>query len=122
MKSEKKTLLIGASLNAERMSNRVAKLLAQQEYETILIGNRDGSINENKIYTSLPDLKNIDTVTMYLAPEKQSQYYNYILSLQPKRIIFNPGAENPELARLAVENGIEVINVCTMVMLTIGNY
>ena len=122
MKSEKKTLLIGASLNAERMSNRVAKLLAQQEYETILIGNRDGSINENKIYTSLPDLKNIDTVTMYLAPEKQSQYYNYILSLQPKRIIFNPGAENPELARLAVENGIEVINACTMVMLTIGNY
>ena len=79
-------------------------------------------IGNLEIVNGRPVLEDIDTITLYLGPERQREYYDYILSLKPKRIIFNPGTENNELAALAETNGIETVEACTLVMLSIGNY
>ena len=75
-----------------------------------------------KIITDHPAVDNVDTVTLYLNAQNQKQYYDYILSLKPKRIIFNPGTENPELYKLAKENNIQVMEACTLVLLSTGQY
>ncbi|RZK65654.1 MAG: CoA-binding protein, partial [Pedobacter sp.] len=86
------------------------------------IGKRKGSVNSIDIVTGTPPLKDINTITLYLNPVNQQPYYDYILSLNPKRIIFNPGTENPELEALARENNIEAVEACTLVMLSTNQY
>ena len=118
----KKTLVLGASENPARYSNIAVRRLKNAGHEVIAVGRREGEIDEIKIQTSLPVDTDIDTVTMYLNEENQKQYYDALLKLHPKRIIFNPGAENEELENLAAKKNIETIEACTLVLLSIGDY
>ena len=120
---EKKiTIVIGASPNPARYSNLAVKRLKLNGHEVIPIGIKKGDIEGTSIVIGTPEVKNADTVTLYLIPQRQREYYNYILSLKPKRIIFNPGAENPELEKLAEEKGIETLEACTLVLLSTTQY
>ncbi|MGF2411784.1 CoA-binding protein [Ferruginibacter sp.] len=118
----KKTLVIGASENPARYSNLAVKKLTANNHPVIALGKKAGSINSNIIETEKKQFENIDTVTLYLNPINQKEYYDYILSLKPKRIIFNPGTENDELATLAQNNGIVAQEACTLVLLSTGQY
>jgi predicted CoA-binding protein len=122
MKSSYKTLVLGASLKPYRYSHRAVKILKLNGYEVVPIGLREGEIEGIKILTGQPELENIHTVTLYMNAQRQKAVYDYILSLKPKRIIFNPGAENPELYKLATTNGIYCENACTLVMLSTKDY
>lgn len=122
MKENKTTVVMGASLNPSRYSNLAVKKLHSYGHEVIPIGIRDGTIENIPIMKGKPDVKEVDTVTLYLNPQRQREYYDYILNLHPNRIIFNPGAENPELEKLAEEKGIETLDACTLVLLSTGQY
>jgi uncharacterized protein len=88
----------------------------------ILVGNKKGEIAGIVIQNTPPQYSDVDTVTLYLSPENQKPYYDYILSLKPKRIIFNPGTENLDLLQKAKAQGIETEVACTLVMLSIDDY
>lgn len=118
----KKTLVLGASPKVSRVSNQAVHRLKLAGHEVVPVGIREGSIAGIEILKGQPPLSGIDTITMYLSARHQAQYYDYILGLAPKRIIFNPGAENAELYQLAKKNGIEVENACTLVMLSVSVY
>lgn len=118
----KKTLVIGASSNPERYSYLAVKKLMAHQHPVVALGNRAGNIGDTVIETEQKPFDNIDTVTLYLNPQRQKDYYNYILSLHPQRIIFNPGTENDELYDLAKAKGIAVEEACTLVMLSTGQY
>lgn len=119
---EKKTLVIGASENTERYSNMAVKKLVASNHPVVAIGNKEATINEVKIVKDKPVIKDLDTVTLYLNPANQKPYYDYILSLNPKRIIFNPGTENEELEKLAADKGIKTMEACTLVLLSTKQY
>ena len=118
----KKTLVLGASENPQRYSNMAVKKLSAYKHPIVAIGRRPGKINDIEITKEKPPMNDIDTITLYLNPQNQKPYYEYILSLQPKRIIFNPGTENDELERLANAKGIYTEEGCTLVMLSTGEY
>jgi predicted CoA-binding protein len=122
MSDPKKTLVLGASENPSRYSNLAIQSLVSHHHPVVAIGRRPGIVKEIPIQTDYPKLEGIDTVTLYLSKENQEEYIPYILSLKPNRIIFNPGAENPELARLARENQIYPQEACTLVLLSTGQY
>ncbi len=117
-----KTLVLGASQKPERYSYLAIRNLRKHGIEVVAIGARSGTVEDVEIHTELQDIPDIHTVTLYLGPQNQIPYYDYILKLKPKRIIFNPGTENPELEKLARSNGIGVIEGCTLVMLSNGTY
>ena len=119
---QKNTVVLGASENTERYSNMAVKKLVANKHPVTAIGNKDGIINDIKIIKGSPLINEVDTVTLYLNPENQKPYYNYILSLNPKRLIFNPGTENEELEQLATEKGIATIDACTLVLLSTNQY
>ena len=121
-KSMKKTIVLGATPNPDRYAYRATSRLKAHGYEVIPMGIRKGEIEGIKIENTTPQYEGVDTVTLYLNPELQKPYYDYIFSLKPKRIIFNPGTENFDLIRLAKKRGIETEIGCTLVMLSIGNY
>jgi predicted CoA-binding protein len=116
----KRTVVIGASLNPERISHEAVIKLKRKGHDVFAIGLREGEIEGVKIQKGKPDLKDIDTVTLYLNAKRQEEMNDYILNLHPKRIIFNPGAENPELMKKAANLGIEVEEACTLTLLAIG--
>ena len=118
----KKTIVLGASENPERYSFLAVQRLTKYHHPVIAIGKKIGMIGEVPIITNHPAEKEVDTVSLYLNPTLQKEYYPYILSLHPKRIIFNPGTENDELADLAKQNGIQVLEACTLVMVNTGQY
>lgn len=118
----KKTLVLGASPKTYRYSYTAAQRLQAKGHEVIPIGISDGETAGLPIQKGQPEIEDIDTITLYLRADRQKQYYDYILGLKPKRIIFNPGTENPELVHLAQEQGIEVEIACTLVMLSVGTY
>ncbi|HZE84425.1 MAG TPA: CoA-binding protein [Puia sp.] len=118
----KKTLVIGASGNPERYSFLAVNRLRSKGHPVVAIGRRETTVADVEIGTDKKEISGVDTVTLYLSPGLQKQYYDYIFSLHPRRIIFNPGAENKELARLAREHGIEPLEACTLVMLNTGQY
>lgn len=120
--TEKKTLVLGASDNPSRYSYLAVKRLCNHGYPVVAIGRKHSFIEGIEINTEKIQWDNIDTVTLYLNPTHQSEYYEYILSLQPKRIIFNPGAENDELVQLAGEKNIETLEACTLVLLSTNQY
>ncbi|MEW5845318.1 MAG: CoA-binding protein [Bacteroidota bacterium] len=117
-----KTLVLGASQKPERYSYLAIRSLRKHGIEVVAIGARKGMVDDVEIQTELQDISDIHTVTLYLGPRNQKLYYSYIINLKPKRIIFNPGTENPELEKLARENGIDVVEGCTLVMLSNGTY
>ena len=119
---KKKTLVIGASANRERYSYLAVEKLSAHQHPVIALGLKKGLIGKVEIETERKAFDNIDTITLYLNPLNQQDYYNYILSLNPKRIIFNPGTENEELSALAKNKGIVTQEACTLVMLSTGQY
>lgn len=119
---KKKTLVIGASENPARYSFLAINRLKNNLHPVVALGRRKGTVAGIKIETEKKEFKNIDTITLYLNPTHQKEYYDYILSLNPKRIIFNPGTENDELAELAIKNNIKPVEACTLVMLSTGQY
>ncbi len=118
----KPTLVLGASEKVDRYSNMAVKLLQQFQHNVVAVGRKKGLINDIEIQEGKPTLSDIDTVTLYLNPTNQVVYYDYILSLKPKRIIFNPGTENEELQALAQANSIQTQEACTLVLLRTGQY
>ena len=118
----KKTLLLGASGNPSRYSFLALNSLRKHGHPVVAIGKTSSKVADVDVVTEKKDLPDIDTVTVYLNPVNQKEYYDYILSLHPKRVIFNPGAENHELADLARSKGIEPVEACTLVLLSTGQF
>ncbi len=118
----KSTVILGASDNPGRYSYMATERLMHYGHPVFPVGIKKGFINDVEILNGTPVLKDIDTITMYLSAKNQQTWYSYILNLNPKRIIFNPGAENNELVAMASSKGIECVNACTLVMLSVGNY
>lgn len=118
----KKTLILGATDNSERYAYKAALSLKNHGHEIIPVGIKKGFIGGKDIINTKELQSGIDTITMYVGPRNQKEWYDYILQTKPKRIVFNPGAENEELKLLAEKHGIETLEACTLVMLSIGNY
>jgi predicted CoA-binding protein len=118
----KKTLVLGASTNPSRYSYLALNRLSAYKHPVVAIGLREGKVGDINIVKGQPELDDVDTVTLYLNPTNQKPYYDYILSLKPNRIIFNPGTENYELEQLATNKGIKSVEACTLVMLGTGQY
>jgi len=120
---EKRTLVLGASPKPHRFAYKAVRSLQRREIPLIAIGRKDVDLDGILIRTGKPaDIDQVHTVALYLNAERQKEYYDYILSLKPKRIIFNPGTRNPELAELALDNDIEVVDDCLLVMLNTGRF
>lgn len=118
----KKTLVLGASLKPNRYSNIAINRLRKHNIETVAVGLREGTVDDVEIHTDPVLFTDIDTVTLYLNPDRQEEYYDYIVGLAPNRVIFNPGTENPEFWKMLRDKGIEVEVACTLVMLGTGQY
>ena len=122
MIKNKKTLVLGASTKPERYAFKAINMLVDKGHSVLALGQNAGEVAGVKIQTKAIPLKNIDTVTLYLNPTRQRDYYNYIVETKPKRVIFNPGTENPEFYQLLQLNGIKVEVACTLVLLTTNQY
>ena len=116
----KKTIVLGASNNPSRYSYKACIKLLRYGHEIFPMGIKNAEISGIKIINDLPEIKDINTVTLYIGPEKQDFYSNYILNLNPKRVIFNPGTENASLIDLFEQRGIKCVQDCTLVMLSQG--
>jgi predicted CoA-binding protein len=119
---KKKTLVIGASLKTNRYSNIAINRLRSYDHPVVAIGLREGEVAGVSISVEKEDFKDIDTVTLYLNPSRQEEYYEYIISLNPKRVIFNPGTENPDFYKLLKDNNIASEVACTLVLLGTNQY
>jgi predicted CoA-binding protein len=117
-----KTLVLGASLKPNRYSNYAIQRLVAHDYEVVAIGLKEGIVDGVTIDIELKAYKDIDTVTLYLNAKRQQEYYDYIIGLKPKRVIFNPGTENPEFFQLLKENNIDFEIACTLVLLSTNQY
>lgn len=118
----KRTLIIGASNNTERYAYKAAERLLAHGHEIELLGLRPDTIFGKTIDTERKAYEGLDTVTLYVGPQRQPEYYDYVISLKPKRVIFNPGTENAEFETLLLKNGIEAEEACTLVLLGTGQY
>lgn len=119
---KKKTLVLGASTNPARYSHLAMQRLRRHGHPVVAVGRRNGQVGDVEITKEKTPWVDVDTITLYLNQFHQKEYYDYILSLKPKRIIFNPGAENDELTDLAEKNGIQTMEACTLVMLSTNQY
>jgi predicted CoA-binding protein len=117
-----KTLVIGASKNPERYSYKAAEKLLSHGHEIELLGLRPDVVFGKTIDTEKKQYADIDTVTLYVGPKNQPEYYDYIISLHPRRVIFNPGTENEEFVNLLKQNGIEAEIACTLVLLSTNQF
>ena len=115
-----KIIVIGASPNPARFSYKAVKSLIKHDYEVVAIGFRKGKIGDQEIIKGMVSVEEVDKILLYLGAERQRSYYDYILRLKPKEILFNPGTENAELVQLAMENDIEVRYDCALVLLQSG--
>jgi uncharacterized protein len=120
----KKTLVVGATPNPSRYAFIATKMLNDYNHDIVLLGIKKGQVLGKPILDirNKSALNDIDTITLYIGPQHQPEWYAYLLSLKPKRIIFNPGTENEEFERLAEEQGVEAIEGCTLVMLRTNQY
>ncbi len=123
MTHTKKTLVLGASPNPTRYAYLATQMLNEYGHPVIPFGLRPGVIDGVPIVNELPETsEDIDTITLYLGPQNQPPYYDYILQTKPQRVVFNPGTENPELEQKLIEAGITPLEACTLVLLRTGNY
>lgn len=122
MEAIKKTLVMGASTDPGRYAYKAIKMLQRYGHPVVALGKKEDNLEGVRIEKEHISFDGVDTVTLYLNPMNQRQYYDYITGLKPKRVIFNPGTENPELYALLRENGIEIEIACTLVMLSINQY
>lgn len=118
----KKTLILGATTKSDRYAFMAIHKLVEKGHTVLAIGQNTGEVAGVKIQTKTIPAKNIDTVTLYLNPTRQREYYNYIIEAQPKRVIFNPGTENPEFYQLLELNNIKSELACTLVLLRTNLY
>jgi len=119
----KKTLVLGASPNPVRFSCKAVKSLRRHDIDVVAVGFRKGFIEDVEILTGQPEIKDVHTVSLYIGSSRQAEYYDYIISLKPKRVIFNPGTINPEFMDM-LRNGkhIEPVSECMLVLLNEGEY
>ena len=117
-----KTLVLGASPNPDRYSYKAVQLLQDKEKDVVAMGINKGKIGTISIVSPSANVTDVHTVSLYLNPQRQEQYLDFILSLNPKRVLFNPGAENPILATKLTQEGIAWENVCTLVLLSTNQY
>ncbi len=115
-----KTLVLGASHKPERYSNLAVNMLREYEHEILAVGRRARKLDDWEIIAGKPLANDVDTVSLYLNPGNQVEYYDYILSLKPRRVIFNPGTENPAFEEMLKQADIEPVRACTLVMLRAG--
>ena len=118
----KKTLVIGASEKPDRYSNKAIHALVYHHQEVVAIGMRTGEVAGVPFNSEKKDIENVDTVTLYIGPQNQPEYYSYIQGLKPRRVIFNPGTENPEFIAHLEKTGIQTELACTLVLLSTGQY
>ncbi|NND31165.1 MAG: CoA-binding protein [Saprospiraceae bacterium] len=118
----KKTVVIGASPNPSRYSHTAVQRLTAAGHKTLAIGLRKGQIGSTEIINGFPIIDHVDTITLYISAVHQPAMYDYLVALHPKRIIFNPGTENTELAKIMQDHDVEVVHGCTLVMLATGSY
>jgi predicted CoA-binding protein len=117
-----KNVVLGASPNHSRYSNKAVRSLLKRNFEVVPVGTKAGEIRDLEILTGMPDIPDVDTVLLYLAPNRQSEFYDYVINLNPRRVIFNPGTHNQEFIDLVRENGIEAVEDCALIMLNSGEY
>ena len=122
MNEQKKTLVLGASDNPARYSYLAIQRLRKHNHPVVAIGRKNTKVADVNIEKEKIPATDVDTVTLYLNPSHQQEYYDYIISLNPKRIIFNPGTENDKLVELAKEKNIQTMEACTLVLLSTGQY
>ncbi|MDX2190914.1 MAG: CoA-binding protein [Bacteroidota bacterium] len=118
----KKTIIIGASTNPERYSYKAAESLTRHGHEIVMFGKNGGSVFGKDIIAEKIDVPDVDTITIYVNPANQKEWYDYILQTKPKRLVFNPGTENDELKNLAEKNNIQTEEACTLVLLSTKQY
>lgn len=120
----KKTVIIGATANPSRYAHIAATMLTEYGHEIVPVGIKNETVLGKQILNlrEKPAIADVDTITLYVGPQNQPEWYDYLLSLKPKRIIFNPGTENDELENRAAAQGIEVVEGCTLVMLRSNQY
>ena len=118
----KKTLVLGASANPARYSYLAINKLREHKHPVVAIGKTTAIVADIPVQSETSPIPDLDTVTMYLNPVNQKNYYDYILEQHPKRVIFNPGAENPEFEKMLAEKGIQTVEACTLVLLATGQY
>ncbi|CAN5313932.1 CoA-binding protein [soil metagenome] len=121
---KKKTVIIGATPNTSRYAYAAAGRLTQYNHDFVPVGIKTGEVFGKQILNLRlkPEISDVDTVTLYIGPQHQPEWYDYILSLKPKRVIFNPGTENDEFVKKFEDTGAEVLEACTLVMLGTGQY
>lgn len=115
----KKTVVVGATPNRGGYAYLASNMLTEYDHEVVPLGIKNGTVAGKEILDihEKPEIKDVDTITLYIGPQRQSEWYEYLIGLKPKRIIFNPGTENAEFEKLAEDNGIEATEACTLVML-----
>jgi predicted CoA-binding protein len=118
----KNTLVLGASANPERYSFLAINKLREHDHPVFAIGKRPALVADVQVQVKTSEIPELDTVSIYLNKDNQKNYYEYILSQHPHRVIFNPGAENPEFEMTLADKGIKVMEACTMVLLATGQY
>ncbi len=120
----KKTVIVGATTNSGRYAYLAAESLTSHKHEIIPIGIKKGEVFNTPILNirERPVITDVDTITLYIGPRHQPEWYDYLIGLKPKRIIFNPGTENSEFEKKAQEAGIETLEACTLVMLRTRQY
>ena len=122
MTKNKKTLVLGATTKPEKAAFKAIEMLVAKGHSVLALGQNTGEVAGIKINTKAIPVKNIDTITLYLNPTRQRDYYNYIIEAKPKRVLFNPGTENPEFYQLLELNNIKYEEACTLVLLTLNKY
>ena len=119
----KTTLILGASSNVERYSYKAFCKLKATDHPVYALGFREGTLEGIPIHTEhQASWNDVDTVTLYLSPARQESYYEYLLTLKPNRIIFNPGTENEGFEKRLRDAGIETEQSCTLVLLATDQY
>lgn len=122
MKEQKKTLVMGASTNPGRYAYKAIKMLQRYGHPVVAVGKIKENLDGVAIEKEHVQFEDVDTVTLYLNPMNQKQYYDYIIGLKPERVVFNPGTENPEFYTMLKDNNIDIEVGCTLVMLSVGQY
>ena len=115
-------MVIGASEKSERYSNKAIKALRKHGHPVVAIAPRSGKVEDVSFLTERENVENLDTVTLYVSAANQTDYYDYVVGLNPTRVIFNPGTENPEFEKRLMNLGIKAERACTLVLLSIGCY
>jgi len=120
----KKTVIVGATANPSRYAFLAASMLTEYDHEIVPVGIKKEEVLGKQILDlrQRPVIDNVDTITLYIGPDHQPEHYEYLLSLKPKRVIFNPGTENPEFEKKLEDAGAEALEACTLVLLRSGQY